>query len=172
MGRIPTPTNLRILRGNPGRGPLNDQEPRPDADRVRCPARLSKGAKKIWREISPHLKTLGLLTNVDIGELAKYCEFEAIYRKHIGDVEEYGTHVPIRESPTILKDGTVITKGRLLRFARTPAFDAALEAGHQASRIAAKFGLTPSDRTGLKVSGRAADESTVEEYLRRRGQER
>ena len=171
-GPAPTPTNLKILRGNPGHRPLNDKEPRPDADRVRCPSRLSPDAKKIWREIAPSLKRLGLLTNLDVSELAKFCEMEAMYRREIAWVVEHGSHMPIRGRSIYNNEGKKVAEGNIIRLIKTPAFVSAMATADRASRIAAKFGMTPSDRTALKVTGKETTESAMEEYLKRRGQPR
>ena len=41
QGRKPTPTNLKVLKGNPGRRPLNKDEPVPD---VRLPSQHGRVA--------------------------------------------------------------------------------------------------------------------------------
>ena len=47
-GRKPKPTSLKVLEGNPGKRQLNPNEPKPDASVPKCPAWLSKEAKREW----------------------------------------------------------------------------------------------------------------------------
>ena len=63
-GPKPTPTALKILRGNPGHRPINADEPQPKpAKSLRPPAWLDPKAARIWRELGPRLHALGLLTD-------------------------------------------------------------------------------------------------------------
>ena len=48
-GRKPTPTTLKELKGNPGRRPLNEAEPKPAARLPSPPAHLSRSARREWR---------------------------------------------------------------------------------------------------------------------------
>ena len=45
-GRKPKPTNLKVLEGNPGQRPLNDNEPKPGKKAPTCAAWLEPEAKK------------------------------------------------------------------------------------------------------------------------------
>ena len=74
-GRKPIPTQLNRLRGNPGRRPLNDQEPvAPALDAVPEPPRyLSVRAKAEWRRVAKEMLPLGLLVALDRTMLAAYC---------------------------------------------------------------------------------------------------
>lgn len=67
-GRPPTPTALKVLRGNPGRRPLNVDEPKPPIpDQVPpCPAWLGPEGRAFWRQQAPIHHQLGTLTAVDI----------------------------------------------------------------------------------------------------------
>ena len=40
-GRPPKPTYLKVLEGNPGKRPLNENEPKPKPSAPKCPAWLS-----------------------------------------------------------------------------------------------------------------------------------
>lgn len=73
-GRKPLPTQMKVLRGNPGKRALNKAEPKPQVKAPPCPRHLSKEARKEWRRISKELLTLGLLTVVDRAALAAYCQ--------------------------------------------------------------------------------------------------
>lgn len=78
-GRKPTPTNLKLLRGNPGHRPLPKSEPKPEGAVIR--PRFMKGrAVKVWEEYAPELIRLGVLTSIDAHTFAVWCcltaEFE------------------------------------------------------------------------------------------------
>ena len=73
-GRPPKPTALKILEGNPGKRPLNTDEPKPKSGAPKCPSFLSPEAKKEWRRIVRALADIDLLTSVDMAVLAAYCQ--------------------------------------------------------------------------------------------------
>src|SRR5690606_36938676 len=73
-GRKPKPTNLKVLEGNPGKRPLNQNEPKPKPIRPKCPTWLDKEAEKMWRSLAPELESLHLLTIIDVAALAAACQ--------------------------------------------------------------------------------------------------
>lgn len=46
-GRKPTPTAIKVLEGNPGKRPLNANEPKPKKKAPRCPSWLEEEAKRM-----------------------------------------------------------------------------------------------------------------------------
>ena len=83
-----TPTKLRVLRGNPGRRPLPENEPAPISG-DHPPAYLLVAEKKWWRRHAPAFERLGLLTEADESMFAMLCrrlagaaELEKDIRKH------------------------------------------------------------------------------------------
>jgi P27 family predicted phage terminase small subunit len=133
-GRKPTPTRLKLLRGNPGKRPLNDKEPRPDGAPV-CPDWLDGEAQREWDRVVPRLVRLGLATELDQALLAAYCAGWSQWRR--------ATEVVAREG------ATYTTGGGLVR--RRPEVAIAQEAGRQLERLAARFGFSPADRARLAV---------------------
>jgi P27 family predicted phage terminase small subunit len=73
-GRKPLPTAIKRLRGNPGKGPLNEREPVVASAIPVCPAHLDDEAKHEWRRITRELKRAGLVTRLDRAALAAYCQ--------------------------------------------------------------------------------------------------
>ena len=68
-GPPPKPTHLKLIDGNPGKRPLNENEPKPApaaASASHPPYWLSARAKNFWRKYGPILKRIGLLTEADI----------------------------------------------------------------------------------------------------------
>src|SRR5687768_11179819 len=78
-GRKPLPSNVVRLRGNPGKRRLNDAEPRPPSRAPACPACLGEEARKEWKRLSEELAELRLLTGLDRGMLAAYCQAHTLW---------------------------------------------------------------------------------------------
>lgn len=95
-GRRPLPANVHALRGNPSKKPgheLSDTGPQLKVEAPPCPSFLTKDAKVEWKRIVKDLEILGLITKVDRGELAVYCQAWADWkmaREKIADAEDKG----------------------------------------------------------------------------------
>ncbi|MBT6386690.1 MAG: phage terminase small subunit P27 family, partial [Alphaproteobacteria bacterium] len=50
-GRKPKPTHLKAITGNPGKRPLNRDEPRPEIAVPECPPELSPAAQREWQRL-------------------------------------------------------------------------------------------------------------------------
>src|SRR5215207_1010542 len=72
-GRKRTPTALKLLTGNPGKRPLNEDEPRPAPRLPVAPTHLGDAAKKEWRRAGRFLLQLGLMSDLDRTAFAAYC---------------------------------------------------------------------------------------------------
>ena len=79
-GRKPKPTNLKVVSGNPGKRPLNAQEPVYSGGDLSGPEWLSADALAIWDRLAENLDANGLLTQVNRDLLAVYCDLVADYR--------------------------------------------------------------------------------------------
>lgn len=145
MARMPVPTTLKVLRGNPGKRPLTKNEPKPTLGAPGCPTWLSIEAKAEWRRIVPRLDEIGLLTKVDRSALATYCEMWATFVYAQRKVHEHG--IVIMAVEKISEDGTVI----YTRPAKNPAIIVARDAADKIRQFCAEFGLTPSARTRLSL---------------------
>ena len=130
-GRKPLPSNVVRLRGNPGKRRLNDAEPRPAARVPSCPACLGDEARKEWQRLAKELGELGLLTGLDRGLLAAYCQAHALWVEAVSSIERYGTMV---KSP----NGYPM---------QSPYVAVANKQVEIMVRIAAELGMTPSSRT-------------------------
>ena len=74
-GKTPTPTTLRILRGNPGRRPLNSEEPSsPLLKRMPpAPGFLDDEGKRVWSAEGRRFIEAGLLTALDLAMFGTWC---------------------------------------------------------------------------------------------------
>jgi len=68
----PTPTNLKILRGNPGKRPINQLEPKATGTPT-CPRFLKGEARTEWRRQIKELSAMGVLASCDRTKLAGFC---------------------------------------------------------------------------------------------------
>lgn len=134
-GRKPKPTKLKIIAGNPGKRPLNDREPMPKRGRPKCPPFLHQYAKDEWAALLPELDRLGLLTLVDRGSLAAYCQAWAEFR--------IATEMLDAEGRTTMGGSGGLKPHPAISFQRS-AWRAILA-------FAALFGLDPSSRSRLKT---------------------
>src|ERR1035438_9842741 len=74
MGRPPTPTALKILNGNPGKRPLNKDEPRLKVAKPRCPEHLDEVAQREWKRVVRILMQMRVLTEADQVMLGIFCQ--------------------------------------------------------------------------------------------------
>jgi len=138
-GRKPKPTKLKILEGNPGRRPLNLNEPDPLPIAPECPDWLPDEAKKLWHRLAPELERIGLLKIIDGIALEGLCVSYAIWKKAVEFIKKNGTTYRI---PRKDKKGKV----KSVYIAPFPEVAIANQSLKQIRAFATEFGLTPSSR--------------------------
>lgn len=134
-GRKPKPTRLKLMTGNPGKRPLNEREPRPEACVPSCPPELSPAAQEEWNRLVADLSRLHMLTNFDRAALATYCEAYALWAESIAAIRKYGTMI---KSPS----------GYPMQ---SPYLAIANRQAEIMMRIASEFGFTPASRSRISV---------------------
>ena len=72
-GTRPTPTALKVLHGNPGRRPLNGDEPQFKAGLPDKPAWFDTYASEEWDRIVSNVNGQRILTKADLGILVATC---------------------------------------------------------------------------------------------------
>jgi P27 family predicted phage terminase small subunit len=148
-GPRPTPTRLKVLRGNPGRRPLNPAEPSPPPADLPAPDHLGDEAKAEWQRISAELMPLGLKTAVDLAALAAYCVAYGRWVEAEREVKKLGTVL-------VSADGGLY---------QNPHLAVANRALDQLHRWAVEFGLSPAARTRVSASAAQAEDD-FETFLR------
>jgi P27 family predicted phage terminase small subunit len=138
-GRRPKPTRMKVLTGNPGKRPLNDAEPRPNAAIPECPPELGPVAHREWDRLVLELAALGLLTNLDRAALAAYCGSYALWAEAMEAIQKFGTMV---KSPS----GYPI---------QSPYVAIANRQAEIMMRIASEFGFTPASRSRISTPSKA-----------------
>ena len=152
-GRKPTPTHLRLVRGNPGRRPINGNEPSLKDAIPAPPAELTEDARREWRRVAKQLKTAGLLTALDRAALSAYCTAVAQWREAERALARMAALDPV-------------TKGMLVKTSngnpiQNPMLGIANTARRDMVRFAAEFGMTPSARSRVHVDPSEAQKQAV-----------
>ena len=132
-GRKPVPTELKVLKGNPGKRPLNKKEPKPIKKAPLCPKWLDPDAKKEWKRLASKMERLGILTEVDMAAFAGYCQSYARWKEN----EEF-----------ITKNGSLVRTPSGY-WQQVPQVSIAQQYLKQMGRFAEQFGLTPASRSRL-----------------------
>src|SRR6185312_26534 len=140
-GRRPKPSRIKILAGNPGKRPMNTNEPRPEPMVPDCPAELGPTARQEWERLATELGKLRILTALDRAALAAYCNAYGLWAEATEAIQKYGTMV---KSPT----GYPI---------QSPYVSIANRQAEIMMRIASEFGFTPASRS--RISAPAEDRS-------------
>jgi P27 family predicted phage terminase small subunit len=92
-GRRPKPTRLKLLTGNPGKRPLDANEPQPDPAIPDCPPELGPVARREWDRLVGELAALRLLTHLDRAALAAYCNAYALWADALDGIHKHGAMV-------------------------------------------------------------------------------
>ena len=143
MGRKPTPTYLKLLRGNPGKRAINANEPKPEipAKQPAPPVFLDDYALEEWKRVAPELWRMGLLTAVDVATLAVYCDAYSRWRVAT-------EAIAVMAARDELTHGLLI-KTRAGEATPNPLVWIASSAAKTMVRVAAEFGMTPAARVGI-----------------------
>lgn len=153
MGRPPIPTSLKVLRGNPGKGPLNTSEPKPPAADPTPPSGLSEYGLSIWNQTVPVLIRMGVFTQADRLTLTRYCLLHEQFDHVVKHVREHGM--------------TQLTQTGYSQLTAEGALFKSLPA--ELLRIEQQFGMTPAARSAIKVTDAATPEDPLEAYIQSRG---
>jgi P27 family predicted phage terminase small subunit len=107
-----------MIRGNPGKRPLNDSEPIPEGDLVDPPDWMSEGQKTGWNYAIENAP-VGLLKKLDRSVLAAWVVAEDLHRRAAEMIEKFGiltkapnTGLPIQSPylPVVNKQAQIMLK--------------------------------------------------------------
>ena len=152
-GRKPKPTHLKAITGNPGKRPLNVQEPTPQPEIPECPEQLGPLGQKEWSRLVGDLAKLRLITSLDRAALAAYCGAYALWAEATEAIQKYGSMV---KSPTGFP-------------MQSPYVSIANRQAEIMMRIASEFGFTPASRGRISSPTRERDEPTLFEFEEKGG---
>ena len=168
-GRRPLPTSIKELTGNPGKRPLNLDEPQPPKIIPKCPKHLDENARKEWRRISLELHRLttatsanpalvggpglNLLTIVDRAALAAYCQAWGRWVEAEANIQRFGAVIKTPKGLPLVN----------------PYLRIAERAIDQMRKFLVEFGMTPSSRSRIKGSDpEGGGSSPLQKMLRAR----
>lgn len=137
-GRRPKPTPLKLLHGNPGRRPINTDEPDFGALLSAPPVHLGPRAVEEWDRLRELFRDQGILTEADRPALAAFCS-------------AYGRWV---EAETQLRTSGLLVKSPSGWPIQNPYLSIANKAWEQMHKMMAEFGFTPSGRSRIKATPR------------------
>jgi P27 family predicted phage terminase small subunit len=158
-GPAKTPTNLTVLRGNPGKRSINKDEPKPRPIAPKRPGWMNKDAKRIWKDLSKKLEPLGLLAEVDGLNFQNLCLSASMIKGLALFLEDKGMVMEIERTD---KNGDYLSS----YFQQRPEVAIMFKAMEMVNKLGAKFGLSPADRAGLGVKPKE-NRDEFEEFLDR-----
>lgn len=142
-GIRPTPTALKLVQGSTR---INDDEPIPKAGLPICPPSTDSELLEVWNYTLEQMRAMKIVTQADRDTLYAYCQAVINHRKASDQVA--------MEGPVVL--------GSMGSPIKHPALTVMKEMAQLMRQFAGEFGLTPSARTGIKVSAQTPDRETVD----------
>lgn len=152
-GRKPTPSHLKLVKGNPGKRSLNPKEPKPRRSRTSAPVHMSDKARETWGYVTGLLDRMGVLTEVDAVALEMMCEAYADYLGARAELDDFGSNY----YETVNQTGGVMHRTH-------PAVAVMQDADRRIKSWLAEFGMTPSARTRVSGSGEE-DEDPADRFF-------
>lgn len=142
-GRKPLPTHLKLIKGNPGRRPLNENEAKPELSLPTPPPHLSDEAKVEWGRVVDDLYRLGLVSELDRAALGAYCQ-------------AYGRWVQAERALARMAEKDQLTSALMIKTKdgnaiQNPLVGTANTAMREMMKCASEFGMTPSARSRIDV---------------------
>jgi P27 family predicted phage terminase small subunit len=134
-GRKPTPTWLKVIASNPGKRPLNHDEPQPDGDLKEPPHWFSPRQRILWDGCIAAAPD-GLLKLLDSSVLELFVVAKSLHEEAALKIAEYGAVVKLPD-----------TGGH----ARSPYVGILNQQAAMMLRCAVELGFTPSSRVRVKV---------------------
>lgn len=143
-GRPRKPTAIKLVTGTAQPCRMNPDEPTPTLTDLRPPGilRLHGTARRLWRLLAPMLDGMSVLTDPDKMALGRLCTLWGQVIDWERQAEKDG---PTYETFNKLGE-------RIIR--PNPLLALAADADRRAQALAAKFGLTPADRSRVKAQAK------------------
>lgn len=143
------PTILKIIAGNPGKRPLNGDEPKPKLRIPTPPKWLSAEARAEWEYVATQLYEVGCLSGIDRGMLAAYCQ-------------AYGRWEQAERALAQAAENDPATYGLVIETSngnkmQNPLVGAANVAMAAVIKCAVEFGMSPSARS--RIHAQAPEEA-------------
>lgn len=148
-GPAPTPTKLKLLRGETRPSRINRAEPEPGGA-PRMPEGMSAPSKRVWRRIIRDYGRTGVITTADSDVFRAYCDSVVRYV----------------QADTVLQASGPLVRGHDRELVKNPLHQIVRDNAALLRGFARELGLTPSARSG--VSGLAqGEDDPFEQFLAR-----
>lgn len=138
-GPKPLPTVVKLVRGNPGKRPLNENEPQPEKiRRIPQPPSALKGNKvatATWKKLARKLMDMRVLGDVDVYALEQLCSWYARWHSAEAMLQKHGDVIPTSNNNLI----------------QSPYLPIARRASEMMLKFMAELGLTPSSRSRVDL---------------------
>lgn len=156
MGRKARPIGLILLEGKSHKTKKEieerkEREIKPSIENVRCPDWLDNNGKKEWDRIVEDLVSLGLLSNIDVSQLAIYCDAYAKYIQATNEINKFGL---------VIKH---TNKSGATNIVTNPYVQIANKYADLVNKYCTEFGMTPSSRAKISISKVEQKKQTLEE---------
>jgi P27 family predicted phage terminase small subunit len=138
-GTRPTPTTLKVLRGNPGRRPLNRDEPQYEAGIPDKPEWFGTYASEEWDRITGNLNRQRILTKADLGILVATCVCYEQMRETLAIIQTLGRTYVVED---MNGNRHFKTRPECMRFEN---------AQREYRALLIELGLTPASRGKVRV---------------------
>lgn len=148
------PTSVKVARGTHRKDRDGDPAKEPKPEQITAPkppTHLGQIGRAKWSDLAPRLAKIGLLTENDLEALTLLCEsFE----------EKSNCETILREQGeySVLENGYIAAHPAIARLDR---------AIKRIRQLMAAFGMTPSDRAGMKIQTGAPQSKTVQTRKRK-----
>ena len=145
-GPVSEPTKLKLLKGNPGRRPLNDSEPTPTPGAPCVPAglELDEVAQQQWDNLSRVLADMRVLTKADGLILAALCQTYSRW---------------VEASTQLAQSGLIYRTSKSRYVQQNPLLGIDYTCLSQITQFCRELGLTPSARTSIHAAPPAKTEN-------------
>ena len=153
-----TPTHLRLVRGNPSKRPINENEPKPAAGVPPTPKHFDKQGKYWFKRMADELDALGVMSQLDARALELLVEVYTEYRHHCDTLEREGYTYAVYsdEDPDEGKEREI----RMIK--AHPAAIMKADAWKRLRAMLGEFGMTPASRSKVNAKGSDAVDPLAE----------
>ena len=135
-GRKPQPPHLKLVRGNPGKRPVNTNAPVVDGGMPDAPDCLDEAAAVEWARAGGLLSNSGIISQLDRAVFAAYCQCFSRWAHAERQINEFGVVVLSPKGVPVVSPWVAVAS-----------------AAQQAMlRAAAEMGMTPTARSRISVA--------------------
>lgn len=155
-GPKPKPTQLKVVSGTARPDRENKAEPKVKVSIPSVPSHLSAEAKAEWRRVCKEMHQAGILSELDRGGLAAYCQ-------------AYGRWVQAEQALARMADRDKVNYGLMIKTTsgnaiQNPLVGSANKAMADMVKYAAEFGMTPSARSRITALERGEDDDPFAKF--------